>query len=437
MNRKRKSDCNRGITGSIDEELTGQVGGHESMVTDAIESITEPSGLEPETPTSAPVPDQQVIFVEPLLPPAETPPTIVLQQSEVSEYPYVPPRDDRLLSYESAIPDAGIIVDTADPGELDIETSSQQPISEEIPAEEPCTGDQVVSAHVQDIPSEVWRSVVSPVSSTSGSDSASSNSALSSCAPSHVTTGANTASSPTLTISTATSSTGTSTNTTYIQPQFQVPYYMPPPFSVPYTQGQPPFLIPGPYSPIPYPLRPPFTYGTPPPGPFQAYQYAPVPPPPGQVAPYTLRPYPYPPWAPYANGFIDTNWFESSAQTQLQTQVQLKPQRAKRGWGIADQLAPSEDGLRIVMVQPKSFHDVGNTSPADSVPPASAAESRTTQTVSESHPRRPPRGVAGSPRAELSSAKWRAASANSTGAVSFAFTLLYIAASLTAPWFSL
>jgi hypothetical protein len=304
MNRKRKSARDKIITSDVGDEVAGQIVEHASMATDAVGSITEPSSLALETPTSSSA--QPVIFMEPLLPPAETLPTIMLQQTEMSEYPIVPPRDGPLLSYESAISDANVVVGTADPCEVDIETSSQQSITEEVSAGEPCPGNQEVSAHMhgqQDIPSVVWRSAVSPVPSTGDSDSSSSNSALSSGARSKATMGENPPPSPSAsTVSSTAGSTGSSANPAHIHPQFQVPYYMPPPFSVPYTPGQPPFLIPGPYSPMPYPLRPSFTYATPAPSPFQGYQYAPAPPPPGQLAPYALRPYPYAPWAPYANG---------------------------------------------------------------------------------------------------------------------------------------
>ena len=129
---------------------------------------------------------------------------------------------------------------------------------------------------------------------------------------------------------------------------------MTPPFSIPFTPGQPPFLVSGPYPPMPYVPRPAYTYGTPVPGAFQAFQYAP--PPPGQVGPYALRPYPYPPWGPYANGAADANWVDANAQTQVQMQTQGNAQsKAQRKRGRA--AAAGEDGLRIVLVQPKSSLD--------------------------------------------------------------------------------
>lgn len=428
MNRKRKSDRDKGIAGDVDDLVTGQAVEHASMATDVVESITEPSDLALETSTPAPASDHPpIIFMEPLLPPAEALPTIMLQHSEMSEFPSVPPRDSPLLSYEAPIPGADVIVDTADPGEVDIETLSQKTNTKEASAEELCSDHQEVSDHgQQDIPSVVWRSAVSPVSSTSGSDSTSSNSALSSGARSKVTMEANIISSPTTsTVSTDAGSTGTYTSTAHIQPQFQVPYYMPPPFSLPYTSGQPPYLIPSPYSPMPYPLRPSYTYGTPAPGSFQAYQYGPAPPPPGQLAPYALRPYPYPPWAPYAHGSIEANWFDVSAQGHVQTQVQMKSQRSKRGWGDADQLAPGEDGLRIVMVQPKGFNETDITSsPASSV--ASVSESRPTQTIPEPSVNFSPQSSVDGPHTEVSSEKWPSAATNPAApAVSAVFIVLF------------
>ena len=435
MNRKRKSARDKFITSDVGEEVTGQTVEHANMATDVIESITEPSSLALETPT--PTSAQPVIFMEPLLPPAETLPTIMLQQAEMSEYPIVPPRDSPLLSYESAISDANVVVDTADPCEVDIETSSQQSITEDVSAGEPCPGNQEVSAHMhgqQDISSVVWRSAVSPVPSTGDSDSSSSNSALSSGASSKVTMGENTPPSPSVsTVSSTAGSIGSSANPAHIHPQFQVPYYMPPPFSVPYTPGQPPFLIPSPYSPMPYTLRPSFTYGTPAPSPFQGYQYAPAPPPPGQLAPYALRPYSYSPWAPYANGSIEANWFDPSAQAHVQVQVQTKSQRPKRGWGVTDQLAPGEDGLRIVMVQPKGFNEIDVTaSPDSSVTSTSASETRLARTM----PRMscsPQSSADGPQHEEASGARWPATATDSAPAVSGMFVVLFIATTLTVP----
>lgn len=434
MNRKRKSDRDKGIASDVGDDVAGQIVELASMDTDVVESITESSSLALETPTPAPVSDHPIIFMEPLLPPTETFPTMMLQQAEMSDYPSTSPRDSPLLPYQCAIPDANVIIDTADPGEVDIETSSQQSIAEEASADEPCLGNQVVSAHMhgqQDVPPVTWRSAASPVSSTSGSDSSSSNSALSSGAPLEVTMEEDTASSPSVsTVTTIPILAGSSSSSAHIQPQFQVPYYMPPPFSLPYSPGQPPFLIPGPYSPMPYPLRPSFAYGTPAPCPFQAYQYSPAPPPPGQLTPYALRPYPYASWAPYMTGSIEANWFDASAQVHVQTQAQTKSQRAKRGWGVADQLAPGE-GLRIVMVQPNGFNDVDTvSSPAGSITSTSASESRPTRGVPMPNISCSPLSLANGPQhAEESSAKRSAMATDSTSAVSDVFIALFIASS--------
>jgi hypothetical protein len=144
---------------------------------------------------------------------------------------------------------------------------------------------------------------------------------------------------------------GTSTTASHTQPQ--LPYYMPP-FSIPFTAGQPPFLVPGPFPPMSYVPRPAYTYGTPIPGPFQAFQYPP--PPPGQIGPYALRPYPYPPWGAYTSGTVDANWVDANGQTQGQMQTQGHVQgKAQRKRGRA--AAAGEDGLRIVLVQPKGSLD--------------------------------------------------------------------------------
>ncbi|KAF8260769.1 hypothetical protein EI94DRAFT_875686 [Lactarius quietus] len=160
-------------------------------------------------------------------------------------------------------------------------------------------------------------------------------------------------------------------------------------------------------------------------------------PPPGQLAPYALRPYAYAPWAPYANGSIEANWFDASAQAHVPTQAQTKSQRAKRGWGVADQLAPGEDGLRIVMMQPKGFSDIDvAASPASSVTSSSASESRPTQTIPEPSMSCSSQSLTkGPPHAEESSANsnWPA-SATATGfasAVSDVFIVLFIATSIT------
>jgi hypothetical protein len=205
--------------------------------------------------------------------------------------------------------------------------------------EEHCVdGQEVPDLSQQDISTLVWGDAVSPVS-TSGSDSIPSQSTSS---PGSVTTLTATATPAQLP--------GTNSSASHVQPQFQAPYFMPSPFPIPYTPGQPPFIVPGPFPAMPYAPRPPYTYGTPLPGPFQAFQYAS--PPTGQLGPYGLRPYPYPPWGPYPNGAADANWPGMGAQAQAQMQIpghmQGKGQRKRGRAGVS-----GEDGLRIVLVQPK------------------------------------------------------------------------------------
>ncbi|KAI0305269.1 hypothetical protein B0F90DRAFT_1180665 [Multifurca ochricompacta] len=402
MNRKRKSDRDKGINDDLDEAVAAQVNEH-AMAPAGLESNTDPVAPVLQNPT--PAPDPQIIFMEPLLPPAET----VLHQTEMSEYPGIPPQDAPLLSYESTLPEAGVITEVpADPGvasEVDIEKPSRQSITEEPLAEEPCIESQATPTHSQqDIPSMVWRSAASPAS-TSGSDSSPSDYAPSSSACSNATAGRNTPSSPTtstiLTSPVPPPFSTASSSVSHIQPQFQVPYYVPPPFSLPYTPGQPPFLVPSPYPPMSYPPRPPFTYGAPAPGPFQTYQFAP--PPPGQLASYGLRPYPYPPWVPYASGPVEVNWFDVSAQVQVQMQAQTqgKVQRSKRGRAATDQTVGCKDGLRIVMVQPKSSNDDGAAAfVASAVTSTSTSASGPARAASEPSVSPPSSSVVNSPCAE-------------------------------------
>ncbi|KAI0319138.1 hypothetical protein OF83DRAFT_1111973 [Amylostereum chailletii] len=68
------------------------------------------------------------------------------------------------------------------------------------------------------------------------------------------------------------------TASTHIQPQFQLPYYMPPPFGLSYQPGQPPFYTPSPFAPIPFPGRGPYTH--------IMYQH-----PPAQPSPFTTQSY--------------------------------------------------------------------------------------------------------------------------------------------------
>lgn len=340
MNRRRKSGRDQSVPGDLDEESGGQVGEHSAMAMD-IGPSSEETDLMLETPPAA---EPSVIFMEPLLPPEDALPTPMLQPSELSDYPDVPPKVNQLLSYgpslsEGALTEVTVAPDVA--GEVGIEIPGQQSVIEGAPAEEHCVdvdSQEVPNLNQQDISSLVWADAVSPVS-TSGSDSIQSQPTPSSGSATTVTVTPTPAQLP-----------GTNASASHVQPQFQAPYYMPSPFPIPYTPGQPPFIVPGPFPAMPYAPRPPYTYGTPLPGPFQTFQYAS--PPTGQLGPYALRPYPYPPWGPYPNGAADANWSGTSAQVQAQMQapghMQGKGQR-KRGRAGAS----GEDGLRIVLVQPK------------------------------------------------------------------------------------
>jgi len=339
--------------------------------------------------------------MEPLLPPDDALSTTMLQQSEMSDYPNMPPQANPLLSYGSHLSEAGVLTEVStDPnmvGEVDIEISSQQSVPEGSLAEEHCLDGQETPNHGrQDIPSIIWESVVSPVS-TNGSDSL--QSSPSSSNHSNATATADMSSSPATSLATPVpaSSPGTSNSASHTQLQIQVPYYMPPPFSIPFTAGQPPFLVPGPYPPMSYVPRPAYTYGPPIPGPFQAFQYAP--PPPGQLGPYGLRPYPFAPWGPYASGTADANWVDANAQAQGQIQTQGHVQgKALRKRGRA--AAAGEDGLRIVLVQPKSSLD----DPATSSITALTSPSGSTGPVSDPCESPPSSSTVNSPSVAVSSA---------------------------------
>jgi len=366
MNRRRKSGRDNDVPGDLDEEQTAQVGEHAAMAVD-MGSDGDPAGLEPQTPASAI--DSSAVFMEPLLPPDETVPTTIQQQSEISDYPSMPQHPQHvnsLHSYEQHLSEAGVVTEvTANldaAGDADIGISTQPPLPEGSLVEERCLDGQEVS---QDISSMIWGNAMSPVS-TGGSDSLPSQSSPSSSRHSDTTTVADMSSSPATTSVMETPvrapSPGTSTSASYIQPQLQIPCYMSPPFSVPFTPGQPSFLVPGPYPPVPYVARPAYTFSAPIPGAFQAFQYAA--PPPGQLGSYALRPYPYPTWGPYTTGAVDVNWADANAQTQAQVQMQTQGHvqgKAQRKRGRA--AASSEDGLRIVLVQPKnSLHDPATAS---------------------------------------------------------------------------
>jgi hypothetical protein len=361
MNRRRKSGRDNDVPGDLDEEQAGQVDEHAAMVVD-MESDSDMTGLEPQSLSPA---TGSAVFMEPLLPPDEAVPTTIQQQSEMSDYPSMPQHPqqvDSLHSYGSHLSETGVVSEvTANldaVGDVDIGISTQ-PLPEGSLVEEHCLDSQEISDHgQQDISSMIWGNAVSPVS-TGGSDSIPSQSSPSSSRHSNTTAVADMSSSPdttsVMTTSVPAPSPGTSSSASHIQPQLQIPYYMSPPFSVPFTPGQPSFLVPGPYPPVSYVARPAYTLSAPIPSPFQAFQYAA--PPPGQLGSYALRPYPYPTWGSYASGAVDANWADANAQTQAQMQVQMQTQghvqgkARKRGRAAAS----GEDVLRIVLVQPKNF----------------------------------------------------------------------------------
>jgi hypothetical protein len=371
LNRRRQSGRDNDVPGDLDEEQAGQVGEHAAMAVD-MESDSDPADLEPQTP--APATGPSAVFMAPLLPPDEAVPTTIQQQSEMSNYPNMPQHPQQvnsLHSYGPHLSKAGVVTEvTTDldaAGDVDIGISTQPSLPERSFVEEHCLDGQEISNHDQqnNISSMIWGNAVSPVS-TGGSGSLPSQSSPSSSRRSNTTAVADMSSSPATTSVMTTSvpapSPGTSTGASHMQPQQQLPYYMSPPFSVPFTPGQPSFLVPGPYPPVSYVARPAYTFSAPIPGPFQAFQYAP--PPPGQLGSYALRPYPYPTWGSFASGAVDANWADANAQTQAQVQVQTQGRvrgKAQRKRGRAAALG--EDVLRIVLVQPKNFiHDTATAS---------------------------------------------------------------------------
>lgn len=343
MNRRRKSGRDTGVPGDLDEEQAGEVEEHAAVAVD-MESDSDSAGLDPQTP--APASESSGVFMEPLLPPDEAASTTIQQQSEVPNYPNMPQHPQQVTSIHSYGPHLSEGVVTEDTTNLDAADDADVAQSS--------------------LPEGYWENAVSPVST--GSDSLPSQSSPSSSRPSNTTAVADMSSSPTTSSAMATPdpapSPGASTSTSHIQPQLQMPYYMSPHFSVPFTPGQPSFLVPGPYPSVSYVTRPGYTFGAS--GPFQAFQYPA--PPPGQLGSYALRPYPT--WGPYASGAVDANWVDANAQTQAQMQMQMQTQGHMRGKtqrkrGRAAASARGEDVLRIVLVQPKNFHlDPATTSAA-------------------------------------------------------------------------
>ncbi|KAI0064984.1 hypothetical protein BV25DRAFT_1822764 [Artomyces pyxidatus] len=135
-------------------------------------------------------------------------------------------------------------------------------------------------------------------------------------------------------------------NPQHMQPQYGVPYYMPPPFSMPFPHGQPPY-----YVPIPYPPRAPYAaYGAP----FQAFQTLPAVPMngqmPGQMPTYMPRPYGFPPWSPYAPAGIPAGEMSPFTSQPLAPQPAAEKPTRKRKSSTTNN---GEGGdLRFVMHKP-------------------------------------------------------------------------------------
>ncbi|KAI0264603.1 hypothetical protein BC834DRAFT_881619 [Gloeopeniophorella convolvens] len=371
LNRRRKSDREKGIFSEPDEPIaapsraTSPADDHMGVTVD-IELGAETPDLDSDlidpTPDAAtPIPDTQIIFTDPLLPPGETIPVVAPPQQSVQEFSTTLPQDT-ILVYGPAVPESAVLSEGSTNPTLIGEGGrilNQHPNTgnSTSPEEHAPLQNAAPKRPRLDLHADAWRSTTSsslasgpassPPDSTAGSSVRSSAATMASTPSSPATSTTSTAPAPTV-------SPASSTSPSHMQPQFQVPYYMPPPFSLPYTPGQPPYYVPSPYPPMAYPSRPPYTYGAGAPSPFQGYQYAP--PAPGQLSPYPLRPYAYPAWAPYANGPAEVNWFDPNAQANVHTHTQYQNKtRAprKRARATAGGSMMGQEGLRIVMVQPK------------------------------------------------------------------------------------
>ena len=403
LNRRRKYG-HTDVAGDLDEEQASQVEEHAALAVD-IGSDADPAGLEQ---TPAPAAGPSAVFMEPLLPPDEAVPTTIQQQSEVSDYPSMPQQPQQVNSLHPFGPhlsEAGVVDEvTADldaTGDRDMGISPQPSLPEGSLVEKHCLDGQEISDNgQQNISSSIWGNPVSPVST--GSDSLPSQSSPSTSRRSDSTAVADMSSSPATSSVMSTPvpapSPGTSTSASHIQPQLQMPYYMSPPYSVPFTPGQPSFLVPGHYPPVSYMGRPAYTFSAPISSPFQGFQYAA--PPSGQPGSYALRPYPYPTWGPYASGAVDANWADANAQTQAQMQTQGHVQgRAQRKRGRA--AASGEDVLRIVLVQPKNFHHDPTTS-STACPDASTSTTGPVEPISDRCERPASLSIANGPSVDVS-----------------------------------
>ncbi|THH09620.1 hypothetical protein EW146_g8635 [Bondarzewia mesenterica] len=159
--------------------------------------------------------------------------------------------------------------------------------------------------------------------------------------------------------------------------QFQVPYYMPPPYNVPYGMGQPPYYTPGTFPPValsPYTSYSPFA---PPPPPYASYQpsmFAPGAPP----RQYIYSPH-APQWQAYGVGgsMMDLGAYDPSGQHTPQTKTPARsqaPKRKRNGQAATASPAPEQE-LQIVMVkQPRATNGSSNGSTSVAIANTQAEE---------------------------------------------------------------
>ncbi|KAI0042822.1 hypothetical protein FA95DRAFT_1563936 [Auriscalpium vulgare] len=190
----------------------------------------------------------------------------------------------------------------------------------------------------QDSNSTVWR--VGTATGTAGAGPSSATAPSSSTANiAAENTGVATPSAGPSPAGSATSSSAANATPTHMQPQFQVPYYMPPPFSMPFQPGQPPY-----YVHLPYPPRAPYAaYGAP----FQSFQPLPTVPLPGSLQGYPPR-YGYPAWGPYVPPAPEAN----TPNVQAQQAAPKKTSKRKRDANDADKDATKPPEIRFVTAKP-------------------------------------------------------------------------------------
>ena len=138
---------------------------------------------------------------------------------------------------------------------------------------------------------------------------------------------------------------------------------------------------------------------------------------PGQLGSYALRPYPYPGLGDHMGqmGLLTRIRADANVQTQAQMQMQMQTQghvqgKASRKRGRA--AASGEDVFRIVLVQPKNFHQdtaAASIACADEL----TSTSSPVEQISDPCERPPSLSIANGPSADVSSTTHLATPADS------------------------